>query len=34
MVFTVNNKNRAKELKQSGAAGIFTDFPSTMASFD
>ena len=34
MVFTVNKKNRAKELKQAGVAGIFTDFPSTMVNFN
>lgn len=34
MVFTVNDKDRARELKNSGVMGIFTDFPSTMANFD
>jgi glycerophosphoryl diester phosphodiesterase len=34
MVFTVNNKERAIELKSAGVAGIFTDYPSTMANFD
>ena len=34
MVFTVNNKERAQELKNAGVAGIFTDYPSTMANFD
>jgi glycerophosphoryl diester phosphodiesterase len=34
MVFTVNDKGRAKELKHAGVAGIFTDLPSTMANFD
>ncbi|MFT5225378.1 MAG: glycerophosphoryl diester phosphodiesterase [Polaribacter sp.] len=34
LVFTVNNKARARELKNAGVAGIFTDLPSTMAEFD
>ncbi|MFT4608446.1 MAG: glycerophosphoryl diester phosphodiesterase [Chitinophagales bacterium] len=34
IVFTVNNEARARELKQAGVAGVFTDLPSTMANFD
>ena len=34
MVYTVNNKERAQELKNAGVMGICTDFPSTMANFD
>jgi glycerophosphoryl diester phosphodiesterase len=34
IVFTVNNKARARELKNAGAAGIFTDYPSTMVEIN
>jgi glycerophosphoryl diester phosphodiesterase len=34
MVFTVNDKDRARELKNAGVVGIFTDFPSTMTNFN
>lgn len=34
MVYTVNSKERARELKKMGVTGIFTDFPSTMTNFD
>lgn len=34
MVFTVNDKDRARELKNAGVVGIFTDFPSKMTNFD
>jgi len=34
IVFTVNSEDRAKQLKDFGVVGIFTDFPSTMSNFD
>jgi len=34
MVFTVNSKDRAKQLRDLGVMGIFTNFPSTMSNFD
>lgn len=34
MVFTVNDKNRARQLKNAGVMGIFTDFPSTLSKFE
>jgi glycerophosphoryl diester phosphodiesterase len=34
MVFTVNDKNRARQLKNEGVMGIFTDFPSTLSKFE
>lgn len=34
MVFTVNNKDRAKELRNAGVVGVFTDYPTTMVNFD
>jgi glycerophosphoryl diester phosphodiesterase len=34
MVFTVNDKHRARQLRDAGVVGIFTDFPSTMVNFD
>jgi glycerophosphoryl diester phosphodiesterase len=34
LVFTVNDVERARELKRRGVAGIFTDFPSKMAQID
>jgi len=34
LVFTVNDIERAGELKRRGVAGIFTDFPAKMAQID
>jgi glycerophosphoryl diester phosphodiesterase len=34
MVFTVNDIERARELKDAGVAGIFTDYPSKMIQID
>jgi glycerophosphoryl diester phosphodiesterase len=34
LVFTVNEPARARELKQRGVAGIFTDYPSKMMQID
>lgn len=34
LVFTVNETARARELKQRGVAGIFTDYPSKMIQID
>ncbi len=34
LVFTVNEVDRARELKQRGVAGIFTDYPSKMVQID
>ncbi len=34
MVYTVNDIDRAAELKRGGAAGIFTDYPSKMSQID
>lgn len=34
MVFTVNKTDRARELKNAGVAGIFTDYPTVMANLD
>ncbi|MDH3388134.1 MAG: glycerophosphodiester phosphodiesterase [Gammaproteobacteria bacterium] len=34
LVFTVNDIERASELKHSGVAGIFTDYPSKMIQID
>ncbi len=33
-VFTVNDIERARELRQAGVAGIFTDYPSKMLQID
>ena len=33
-VFTVNEVERARELKHNGVAGIFTDYPSKMLQID
>ena len=34
LVFTVNDIGRARELRQLGVAGIFTDYPSKMTQID
>lgn len=34
LVFTVNEIERARELRRNGVAGIFTDFPSKMTQID
>ena len=34
LVFTVNDIERARELRQAGVAGIFTDYPSKMLQID
>lgn len=34
LVFTVNEVDRARELRQHGVAGIFTDYPSKMLQID
>jgi glycerophosphoryl diester phosphodiesterase len=34
LVFTVNDIDRARELRQAGVAGIFTDYPSKMLQID
>jgi len=34
LVFTVNDIERARELRRNGIAGIFTDFPSKMTQID
>jgi glycerophosphoryl diester phosphodiesterase len=34
LVFTVNDVERARELKQAGVTGIFTDYPSKMLQID
>ena len=34
LVFTVNDIERAQELRRSGVAGIFTDYPSKMIQID
>lgn len=34
LVFTVNDIERARELRRGGVAGIFTDFPSKMTQID
>lgn len=34
LVFTVNDIERARELRRNGVAGIFTDFPSKMIQID
>jgi glycerophosphoryl diester phosphodiesterase len=34
LVFTVNDKNRAQQLRQQGVAGIITDIPSQMTPID